>query len=86
MIFFPVDDFLMLALGVDEFHIEINIHILAFIFDFTCRFRKSSSDVSGELSCHFSGMQQELESEEKEETWETCYRETNLRGETQWRS
>lgn len=78
----------MLALGVDEFHIEINIHILAFIFDrkFTCRFRKSSSDVSGELSCHFSGTQQELESEEKEETWETCYRETNLRGETQWRS
>lgn len=53
---------------------------------FTCRFRKSSPDVRDELSCHFSGRQQELEPEEKEETRETCYRETNLHGETQWRS
>lgn len=69
-----------------ELRLNFGIHSLSLDGKFAFRCRKSSPDVGRQLSHHFSGTQQELELEEKEETRETCYRETNLCGETQWRS
>lgn len=77
---------MLVALGVDEFRYNCDIYSLICDGKFTCRFRKSCPDVRGQLSCRFCGTQQELEPEEKEETRETCDRETDLSGETQWRS